>query len=285
VSEPKLKPIRCLLDVRDISLEHFRHPRDSQRKWKQSARGRHKLLFRLSSWADPDGSVARFSPSMDRLEKHFGHGSLYRRMDDLRDLGFLSWQREKPHYGQRQYEITVPNGVLKHLPDSPREEITPPTLVPIRLSLPSEEPPNPSRPGNWVGRLGKDIGRAKGITGNKQGNECVLALAADKGDDRVALVWGAWIKTRNLDGLTCRFFKFVEEFDETEVVTEKQAADIQEEKGRREGRTTATRTVEDSERARTKWRAVSKRLKISTSTLTTIHHRYFMETPKGKRLS
>jgi hypothetical protein len=179
----------------------------------------------------------------------------------------------------------VPNGVLKHLPDSPREEITPPTLVPIRLSLPSEEPSNPSRPENWIGRLGKDIGRAKGITLNKQGKECVLALVADKGDDRVALVWGAWIKTRNLDGLTCPFFKFVEEFDETEVVMEKQAADIQEEKGRREGRTTPLARLKTPNVPALNGGPVSKRLKISTSTLTTIHHRYFMETPKGKRLS
>ena len=70
---------------------------------------------------------------MDHLEKYFGHGSLYRPVDALRDLSFLNWQRETPHYGQRQYEITVPDGVLKHLPDSPREEITPPTFVPIRL--------------------------------------------------------------------------------------------------------------------------------------------------------
>jgi hypothetical protein len=109
------KPIRCLLDIREIPLEYFRHPRD-QRKWKQAARGRYDLLYKISSWADPDGSVGRFSPSMKRLEQHYGHGSLYRRMDDLRDLGFLNWQREKSHYGQRQYEIRVPEGVIKHLP-------------------------------------------------------------------------------------------------------------------------------------------------------------------------
>jgi hypothetical protein len=106
-----------------------------------------------------------------------------------------------------------------------------------------------------VGRLGKDFARAKGSPLNKQGKEAVLALAADKGNDRVALVWGTWIKTRNLDGLTCPFFKFVVEFEETEAVMEKQAADIQDANDRREGRTKATRTVEDSERARTKWRA------------------------------
>lgn len=106
-----------------------------------------------------------------------------------------------------------------------------------------------------VGRLGKDFARAKKIPLNKQGKEAILILAAEKGDDRVALVWGAWIKTRNLDGLTCPFFKFVEEFEEMEAVMEKQAADIQDEKDRREGRTKATRTVEDSEIARKKWRA------------------------------
>jgi hypothetical protein len=109
-------------------------------------------------------------------------------------------------------------------------------------------------PNRLVGRLGKDFARAKGTPLNKQGKEAVLILAAKKGDDRVILVWGAWIKTRNLDGLTCPFFKFVEEFEETEAVIEKQAADLQEENDRREGRTKATRTVEDSELARKKWR-------------------------------
>jgi hypothetical protein len=137
--------------------------------------------------------------------------------------------------------------------------LNPHSAIAVAHNLPSSDlpikPALPTMPPNrLVGRLGKDFARAKGTPLNKQGKEAVLILAAKKGDDRVILVWGAWIKTRNLDGLTCPFFKFVEEFEETEAVIEKQAADIQEENDRREGRTKATRTVEDSELARKKWR-------------------------------
>ena len=135
-----------------------------------------------------------------------------------------------------------------------------------------------------MGRLGKDFARAKGSPLNKQGKEAVLALAADKGNDRVALVWGTWIKTRNLDGLTCPFFKFDEEFEETEAVMENKPLTFR-------TRTTGARgELKPLARLKTpnvpalNGGPVSKRL-ISTSTLTTIHHRYFMENPKGKRLS
>jgi hypothetical protein len=34
---------------------------------------------------------------------------MYRHMNDLRELGFLSWEREQKHYGRRIYRITVPD--------------------------------------------------------------------------------------------------------------------------------------------------------------------------------
>src|SRR5882762_8113299 len=100
----KVKPVRCLLDVRSIPLECFKHPRDGARKWRQPARHRYELLFKLSSWADPDGTLGKFSPRLTTLERHYSRTSLYRHMDDLRDLGFLTWAR-KHHYSKREYQI------------------------------------------------------------------------------------------------------------------------------------------------------------------------------------
>jgi len=107
------KTNRCTLDVRDIPLECFRHPRDG-RRWQQPARCRYTLLLRLSTHANPDGTFMsedgrkNYSPRAERLELHFASRSMYRHMDDLKDLGFLDWEREKKHYGRRIYQITMP---------------------------------------------------------------------------------------------------------------------------------------------------------------------------------
>jgi hypothetical protein len=68
----------------------------------------------LSVNANGDGTFTsedgqkNFSPSAQRLQAHYARRSLYRHLDDLRDLGFLSWKREQNHYGRRIYQITIP---------------------------------------------------------------------------------------------------------------------------------------------------------------------------------
>ena len=81
------------------------------RKWKQAARSRSDLLSRLATYANPDGTFAsedgkkNFSPSPKKLQRHYPRKTLYRLSNDLRQLGLLSWDREKKHYGRRTYQI------------------------------------------------------------------------------------------------------------------------------------------------------------------------------------
>src|SRR3989442_14688901 len=83
----KRKTNRCTLDVRDVPLELFRHPRDGGR-WREPARNRYGLLLRLSTHANADGTFTsedgktNFSPSAERLQLHFARRSLYRHLDD-----------------------------------------------------------------------------------------------------------------------------------------------------------------------------------------------------------
>jgi hypothetical protein len=101
---------RCTLNVRDLPLERFRLQRDGQ-KWKQAARSRFDLLLKLSTYANPDGTFEsedgkkNFSPSAKTLLRHYAKRSLYRLTNDLCQLGLLSWEREKNHYGRRTYRI------------------------------------------------------------------------------------------------------------------------------------------------------------------------------------
>ncbi len=118
---------KCSQEIERLPLEAFRLPTDG-RKWKQSARSRCGLLLRLSVKANPDGTFIgphgqNFSPSFERLSKHVSRGSYTRLTNDLRELGLLSWIREK-HYDRRAYTIHLPEHSQdspKHYPDSESE--------------------------------------------------------------------------------------------------------------------------------------------------------------------
>jgi hypothetical protein len=118
----------CSLAVRDLPLERFRLPTDG-RKWRVVARQRRALLLELSAFANGDGTFVRdvpgsddpvnYSPSEQRLLKHWAHGSLYRRQNDLRLLHLLEWERPN-HYDRRVYTIFA-DAVYpyeEHIPDS-----------------------------------------------------------------------------------------------------------------------------------------------------------------------
>jgi len=169
----KTKPIRCLLDVRGIPLEKFRLARDGK-KWRQPARHRSDLLFRLASYADPDGTLGKFSPSMQTLSEHFAERTLYRYLDDLRELKLLTWERAK-HYHQRQYRIVISRDAEEnHLPDEIRitcqiatnhlpveqnhlpDRAKTPAIAAQDIRLPSEEPSKKDRPAKPQALSSKD---------------------------------------------------------------------------------------------------------------------------------
>ena len=128
----KKKFIRCLLDVRKIPLEKFRLPRDGKKRLR-AARSRYNFLCALAGDANADGTFQRFdrkagkinfSPRVKKLLQHMAERTIYRMTTDLRELGFLSWRREKKHYGSRIFQIhvsprqQVADSEKKHLPDT-----------------------------------------------------------------------------------------------------------------------------------------------------------------------
>lgn len=107
----------CLLAVRSLPPERLRLP-DDTRKWQSVARARGDCLFFLSSFCNgdgtftrqsPDGELINYSPSETTIQKKgYALRSFYRRTNELRDLGLLSWLR-RDHHDRRTYRIHVEN--------------------------------------------------------------------------------------------------------------------------------------------------------------------------------
>jgi hypothetical protein len=103
---------RCLLAVRVLPLERFHLPDDSRRQWRGVAERRLSALEHLAGRANPDGTFTRedrdYSPNAEKLQERFARRSLYRRTNELRDLGLLSWTRRNRQL-KRTYRILMEN--------------------------------------------------------------------------------------------------------------------------------------------------------------------------------
>jgi hypothetical protein len=103
---------RCLLAVRVLPLERFHLPDDSRRQWRSVAERRLSALEHLAGRANPDGTFIRgdrdLSPKADKLQERFGECTFYRRFNELRDLGLLSWDRRNRQL-KRTYRILMEN--------------------------------------------------------------------------------------------------------------------------------------------------------------------------------
>jgi hypothetical protein len=108
--------IKCRYWAKNVPLEDFRLPKDG-RKWRQVCRSRRAVFIEFADRANDDGTFLRkvenmgtvnFSPGFKKLRKHYANGTLSRLLDDLRELGFLTWTREQNCYGRRIYWIHDP---------------------------------------------------------------------------------------------------------------------------------------------------------------------------------
>ena len=109
--------VKCTIAVRRIPLEQFRLESDG-RKWNKQARDRRALLLELATYANGDGTFGKFSPSIRTLiETGRSRATLYRHLNDLKELRHLDWTREK-HYCKREYRISLPAEVEKQVSDS-----------------------------------------------------------------------------------------------------------------------------------------------------------------------
>jgi hypothetical protein len=182
---------KCRFWAKNVPLEDFRLPKDG-RKWRQASRSRRAMFIELADRANNDGSFLRevanktvnFSPSFRKLRMHYANGTLSRLLDDLKELGFLTWVREKNQYGRRIYTIREPadaevptTGDGKRVQDAPNnssqiqperlthwgnntshiqenssrireEQFPPPELIPVPTSssIPSFEVPSLAEP-------------------------------------------------------------------------------------------------------------------------------------------
>jgi hypothetical protein len=98
--------------VRVLPLERFHLPDDSRHQWRGVARSRLAALEYMAGRANPDGTFIRgerdLSPNAQTLQERFGERSFYRRFNELRDLGVLSWSRPNRQL-KRTYRILMEN--------------------------------------------------------------------------------------------------------------------------------------------------------------------------------
>ena len=106
------KPNKCLIEIKRLPLDRFRIPSPG-RKWKHIARQVQALLMYLATFANGDGTFNHgdvdYSPSVKTQAEHFGFSRrwIYTLQDNLKALGFLTWERLNRQEG-RKYTITIP---------------------------------------------------------------------------------------------------------------------------------------------------------------------------------
>src|SRR5258708_36213313 len=87
-SNDKTKSVRCIRDIREFPPESYRLP-DDGRKWKKLCEERRKIANQLATYANGDGTS--ITAGINRLvrETSTKRRTLFRRLDDLRQLGLL----------------------------------------------------------------------------------------------------------------------------------------------------------------------------------------------------
>lgn len=248
----------CLFEVHRYEPEDFRMENDG-RKWLQKARARRQLLAELASFADADGTNS--FPGVKKLMRRLGWGrsTMFRYLDDLEVLGCMkpagrTGQRgtmkrelfpltttkavpESDSQGPRLDESEGPQGPTFDIrgpgltPQSPRLESHSPTMMGHNLPV-SDLPKKPALPTvphqkRTVGRMAQSWAGKFGSHLNRQCKHEEWAQLAGQDVESVVRVWNKWIAVRKLDGLRCPIPKFLEEFEETLAIVEKESADAE----------------------------------------------------------
>jgi hypothetical protein len=130
----EISPIRCALDLRDVPPSAFRMPNDG-RQWRHKCELRCALLHWLATFADADGS--NVEAGIKRMEARFevSRRTIFRRLDDLIELGFTNREKLTGFKGTRRRTINV-KAVLK------KAAVVPPS--PAVAEVPSSHPVVPS---------------------------------------------------------------------------------------------------------------------------------------------
>ena len=120
---PEASKIRCIFDLRDVPPSAFLLPgeKESNRQWRHNCEHRLMLLNYLATFADADGGNVR--PAVDRMatRHEVSRRTIFRYLDDLKTLGFISSGKLTGFKGTRNRAINVA-AVLKAaavVPSSP----------------------------------------------------------------------------------------------------------------------------------------------------------------------
>lgn len=132
--------IRCALDLRDVPPSAFRMP-DDGRQWRHKCELRCALLHWLATFADADGS--NVEAGIKRMETRFevSRRTIFRRLDDLIELGFTTREKLTGFKGTRRRKINVA-AILKKadVPSSPNAVV--PSSLSVVPSTPVSEVPS-----------------------------------------------------------------------------------------------------------------------------------------------
>lgn len=98
---PGVAPVRCLKDISRLPPGVFSLPEDG-RKWKHLQRERKEVAVQLATYADADGT--EIYPAAETLVTPSGlsRATIFRRLDDLRRLGFLTDGEIHSYYKTRK---------------------------------------------------------------------------------------------------------------------------------------------------------------------------------------
>ncbi len=101
------RPVKAVRDARRFSFEDFRSP-DDGRQWKSVAGQRRAYYLELSTYADGDGTNA--FPSIRSLQRIFGDSrrTVFRRLADLKELGFIKDVGKSKFQGTTIREVLLP---------------------------------------------------------------------------------------------------------------------------------------------------------------------------------
>jgi hypothetical protein len=224
-----------------MSLEQFR-PVCQGRKWEQHARSLEGFLSRLAGYANPDGTFINngidYSPSYKKLREKVSKRSFERWSDELRTLGFISWQRDKRKLERRSYTLHMDKIRGEQVPDSPVEQVpysekqvpdwqkagatkaqkqvpdwqkAGATRDPIP-SLPSKDPSTyPSAEKILAAVVGVFADGGYGIL-SPVGIDRVMTAAQECDDQEIQDRFKAWLRRRDITGLTHPLPMFAKEF-------------------------------------------------------------------------
>jgi hypothetical protein len=120
--------VKCVRDIRDVGPQFYRLPTDGK-KWLHVCRQRQQLALWLATFADGDGS--RITTGTKRMENalFLSRRTLFRLLDDLRALGFLTGGKLTGYQGTRRRELNVA-AILAAPSVVPHTPVVPNTVVP-----------------------------------------------------------------------------------------------------------------------------------------------------------